>query len=323
MKKWVSFHKEVSDLNNESSDFLIVPGEEVSIGNAKKANVHLLILNHPEFIPGSGDSAEKWFRTKPTLQIPEVLNKLNGTTVSIAAHPELKPPLLERLFVGRGKWETLDYQHASLHSMQVWNGSENGLFAGIDCWKKLLLNGKRLFITGGNDAHGNFNRFRQIGFPFFTMNEHHQHLFGKVRTAVYLKDKFSLNSVLQAIRHGNTVITDGPFVELRVTNEHGSEAVTGETLAGTDFLLTANFLSTEEFGPLTEATLFLGDLQKKTEQTFRTRKDFASAFEHTETMQLENHSSFYLRVELTTVKDKNTFRCFTNPIWLKREPTHK
>ncbi|MFQ5675856.1 MAG: hypothetical protein ACE5G1_08180, partial [bacterium] len=72
-KKWQDFQRTVEKLNEANSSCLIVPGEEVSAGNGKKRNVHFLILNHPDLLPGDGDSAEKWFRTRPDFSIAEIL----------------------------------------------------------------------------------------------------------------------------------------------------------------------------------------------------------------------------------------------------------
>jgi len=61
--KWEKMHKDVRDCNNNK--FRVIAGEEVSIGNSKGRNVHLLAINNEEFIEGSGDSAEIWFHNKP------------------------------------------------------------------------------------------------------------------------------------------------------------------------------------------------------------------------------------------------------------------
>ncbi|HEX9652835.1 MAG TPA: hypothetical protein VGA99_03915, partial [bacterium] len=82
LTKWKSLLAEIGRLNQDLSDFVIVPGEEVSVGNAQNRNVHFLVLNHPEFLPGAGDGAEKWLQTTPDLSIPEVLAKINGQAVA-------------------------------------------------------------------------------------------------------------------------------------------------------------------------------------------------------------------------------------------------
>jgi hypothetical protein len=48
----------------------------------------------------------------------------------------------------------------------------------------MLLTGKRCHIYAGNDAHGNFNRFRQVKLPILRLWEREAHLFGRVTTRV-------------------------------------------------------------------------------------------------------------------------------------------
>ena len=48
------------------------------------------------------------------------------------------------------------------------------------------------------------------------MREHHDHLFGKIRTAVYLGNGKTpdLQDVLSGINQGRMLITNGPFVDM-------------------------------------------------------------------------------------------------------------
>ena len=49
---------------------------------------------------------------------------------------------------------------------------------GIKIWVKLLLNGHRKYIYAGNDAHGNFNIYRQIKIPMINLLEEETQRFG-------------------------------------------------------------------------------------------------------------------------------------------------
>jgi len=316
LQKWHAFHREVAQLNDADKSFLIVPGEEVSVGNADNANVHLLILNHPEFLPGSGDSAEKWLRTRPTLSISKVLSQVNCRSAAVAAHPEMRPPLLERWFVRRGKWQKSDYDHENLHAIQIWNGSDAGFAEGRAVWKELLLSGKKIFVAAGNDAHGNFNRYRQIAFPFLTMREHRNHIFGNIRTAVFVRDHLSMDGLLEGIRRGNMVITDGPFIDMTISDGDGAVARPGDTLQGDAFSLQMTCLSSPEFGHLQEAQVIQGDLLNKQEKTLCALNNFTSACRHTERLDVRVTSPSYIRMELRSSTDARAYRCFTNPIWL-------
>ena len=316
-KKWHSFQEEARRLNLSNPSFIIIPGEEVSAGNSKNRNVHFLILNHPELLPGDGDSAEKWFRTKPNLFIKEILQKINSDSVAFAAHPGVKPPFLEWLLVRRGKWSLQDCSYSGLHGLQIWNGTDDGLTEGKSLWIELLLKGKRVFISGGNDAHGNFNRFRQVGFPFLTMRENHEHLFGKVRTGVFVEDTFSLPTLLKAFKNGRMLVTDGPFVELLVKNARSESARSGDCISGKNFKIDLTCLSSPEFGKLSELRIYKGDLINRKESLFKRVTNFSELFEyHEELKPVGNTAPSYIRAELYSKNEVGILKCFTNPIWL-------
>ncbi len=316
--KWKTFQREIKGLNGKYSQFVIVPGEEVSAGNHRGRNVHFLILNHPEFLPGQGDGAEKWLQTRPNLSIAQILDKIDAHALAFAAHPETKPPFLEWLLVRRGKWEKKDYLHTRLNGLQIWNGTDDGLEEGKQKWIQLLLQGRRLFICGGNDAHGNFNRFRQIGFPFLTMREHHHHLFGKVRTGVYLEKGLSLNNLLEAFKQGRMVVTDGPFVNFWVKNEIKQQAGLGGSISGKNFTVEMECYSTPEFGGLKELKMYGGDLWTKKEGLIQATRKFSTKYKHFERIDINKKiNSSYLRAELYSEQNGMTFKCFTNPIWIK------
>lgn len=316
LKKWQALWQEATELNNENG-FVIVPGEEVSVGNHKNQNVHFLILNNPEFLPGDGDGAENWFTNKPTSSIANTLKKSNSNSAAFAAHPAIKPPFLERLFIRRGKWEKPDLTHTGLHGLQIWNGNHDGFEEGKKQWIELLLSGKKIFISGGNDAHGNFNRFRQIGFPFLTMRENHHNIFGKIKTAVFLEDKLTLDSLLKAMKNGRMLITDGPFLDIKIIsgNKIGRP---GDTLKGDNFELQVSCQTTPEFGSLTELKIFSGNLETKSERVYKTVGKFKEAFEFNRTFSfIKPENPCYLRAELFSKSTKKEFKCLTNPIWIE------
>ncbi|MFQ5603669.1 MAG: CehA/McbA family metallohydrolase [bacterium] len=317
LTKWKNLQLEIAALNSAHPQFVIVPGEEVSAGNRRNQNIHCLILNNSEFLPGAGDSAEKWLRTKPDLSVAEILSRVQIDAVCFAAHPGTQPPFLQKWLVRRGIWQFEDLLHPNLHGLQIWNGTEEGLQKGKEWWVKLLLQGKRIYISGGTDAHGNFNRFRQIGFPFFTMRENHQHLFGSVRSCVYVRGSLSLNSLLQGIKNGRMIVTNGPFADILLKNEENENVGMGESLHGQEFRVNINCETTSEFGALDELKVFLGDLQQKQEYLIKTVKMFdgQNRFDLQFPIARKGFSG-YIRVELFSKKLDKTFQCLTNPVWM-------
>ncbi len=180
----------------------------------------------------------------------------------------------------------------------------------------MLLKGKRVFISGGNDAHGNFNRFRQVGFPFLTMRENHEHLFGKVRTGVFLEDTFSLPTLLKAFKNGRMLVTDGPFVELLVKNARSESARSGDCISGKNFKIDLTCLSSPEFGKLSELRIYKGDLINRKESLFKRVTNFSELFEYHKELKPGNTAPSYIRAELYSKNEAGILKCFTNPIWL-------
>ncbi len=315
LRKWQALWQEVGALNADNSGFVIVPGEEVSVGNHKNRNVHFLILNNPTFLPGDGDGAERWFRTRPTASIESVLQRSNSNSAAFAAHPLISPPLLERMLVRRGKWEAPDFEHPGLHGMQIWNGSDAGFEEGKRAWINLLLNGRRIFISAGNDAHGNFNRYRQIGFPFLTMQENHHQVFGRVRTAVFVDQQLTLDSLLMAIRNGRMVVTDGPFLDLRIISHDGQTGRPGDTLSGQTLQFDCVCQSSAEFGELQSFKIYAGCFKTKKESLLRNIEAFPAPFLHKDSFVEAKLQPGYVRAELYTERDGQRFKCLTNPVW--------
>jgi hypothetical protein len=316
--KWHRLLQEVEQLNANLSDFVILPGEEVSAGNHQNRNVHLLILNNRKFFPGKGDSAERWFRTEPDLSIEQILDQLNDQALAIAGHPEIATPALQWLLIRRGHWQWQDFQHVRLDGFQIWNGEEDRSFRyGSDSWVKLLLEGKKLSLIAGNDAHGNFNRFRQIGFPFFTFRENNSQIFGNMRTGVQVNKDLSINSLIQAVKCNRVLVSNGPIVELSIRNEQGRIGYIGEEMQGNQLFFSIKAKSTEEFGKLELIRLYRGDLIAKKE-SLKIIQHFNTSYKFELEKKLTQLSKpTYLRAEVVAKKTTGQrTRCMSNPIWI-------
>ncbi len=316
--KWKRLHASISEIDKKDG-FVLLPGEEVSCGNARGRNIHLLLIGQDRFVPGSGDSAERWFRNRPEHSATEILGGLEPGALAFAAHPEDNFTWLHRLLLRRGKWQPQDYLHPNLAGMQILNGVEDAAFQkGLDQWIKLLLAGRRLFIAAGNDAHGNFNRFRQLGLPFLTFREADIHLFGRARTAVFLSEKADRTGILEGLRQGRSVITTGPFLSARIRNETGNIASIGGRITGKQLTLQLEGLSSSEFGPLTSCTVWIGDLTEKRERIVKRICDFSDSFRWKTNIPLDpTDGPSYIRCRLDAeTENKRTF-CLTNPIWIQ------
>ncbi len=311
--KWHAFQKEIKAFNLEHPDFCIIPGEEVTIRSGDGSNVHCLVYNSPTFFPGSGDSAEKWLQTRSQLDIPQLLAEVEDTAAVFAAHPGEPTPVLQKYLINRGTWQPADCMHDRLDGLQCINGAESKIDRrGLDLWIKTLLSGKRSIALAGNDAHGNFARYRQISTPFISMSENYRHLFGKWRTGVYINENnLSVNSIVQNFKSGNCFMTNGPALQFYLVDEDKIVEM-GKSCKNAD-AIHCNLLSTSEFGKLSKLNIFFGDISGYREIKIESIEGINGySFKHN--YKLNQHiENGYLRMETVTEKG---YRAFSNPVWI-------
>jgi hypothetical protein len=312
LSKWQALQDEVQSLNKESGPVLI-HGEEVSVGNGRRQNVHMLILNDPVFYPGMGDSGEKWLQTEPHISIPRLLSDLSPHAVAFAAHPKARPPWPQRLLLGRDQWYDQDCEQKGLHGLQIWNGEEAaGFEEGLACWTRQLLNGQRLTIIGGNDSHGDFNRVRHIKIPFWTILESYHHLFGRVRTGILTPTSPSSHSeLLQALSQGRCIISNGPFAQMTLAGKGIGETVTEK--CSTLFI---QAISTPAFGFLVRVDVYVGDLKKKQEDKRTFAAPPACLLFQQNIYELSLPDQGYIRLQAFSDKNGRRYQCLTNPVYL-------
>ncbi len=322
LSKWKAQQKEIDILNSSMTNFVVIRGEEVSCFNRARRNIHLLLLGTRTFFSGSGDSAERWFRTTAEYTIVEVLSLKEKSVVAYAGHPTERAPFFQWLLIRRGQWHLDDMSERGLSGIQILNGEPNEAFLrGLECWTSMLLHGKRIYISAGNDAHGNFNRFKQIGVPFFKIRESEQQLFGKMRTAAHV-DSLTEMSLLEAFRKGSTSISNGPLLVTEVLNEQGAKAGQGQELGGARFQLHILGSTSKEFGLFRELKVIIGVIGGKEEQKIikSISNDLFSLDIMWDIDVPHSRSPFYIRVEGFTengVHNDGKGFCYTNPIWIK------
>ncbi len=320
--KWKLQQKQIDEINSHHNDFAVLRGEEVSCFNHAQRNVHLLLWGTARYFQGSGDGAEHWFHTTAEHTITDILLNKGLNAVAYAGHPTEPTPFFQWLLIKRGRWKLEDMDQEGLAGLQILNGDADEAFLqGLQCWITLLLRGKKIFIAAGNDAHGNFNRFKQIGIPFFTIREHERQLFGKMRTAV-ASETLTETSLLESLRTGRTTITNGPLVIFTIKNEFGETAELGEQIRGSRLQLHIRGITTEEFGAFHKLKIISGRIGYESE-TVRIIKHFSKLYAMNLVIDFEMHhyqTMAYIRLEGFTEHpisgDANGF-CYTNPIWIQ------
>ncbi len=319
--KWQNFWTEVENFNKQNT-FQIIPGEEVTVRNGQDRNVHCLVYNSRQFFYGSGDSAEKWLRTRSEMSIPELLANLPDGALALAAHPAEKPPLLQRLLIGRGHWRPEDCAEKKLHGLQFINHSGATIDdQGKQLWLNQLLHGYHQIGTAGTDAHGNFARFRQIGIPFLTMRENYLHIFGHWRSGVYLPDgNKSMTGILQGIQQGACFMTDGPALLLQACGGGGGDQNnwqhSGSRLQKITRLKVAA-RSSQEFSALENIKVISADegadLRRQRERIIFNHDLAAESYDYEAEIDFAAEKrNGYIRAEVTT---KSGRTALSNPIW--------
>jgi len=273
----------VNDSNNYSTnDFRILPSEEISCkvpgGLYQKYN-HYLTYNITEFIPG-GEWEDDTGSHYSCDELVPIVNAQGG--FGYPAHPMDSDPF-------RDSWRNYSLNFSGL---EIWNGvgSVEKLEEGLNKWKELLLNGRRIFIEAGSDAHGDFNSG-----------------FGKVRTVV-LTQNISNIKILSALRNGHSIMTDGPLVIFDINN-----TIIGDTLEisnGSKLDLNVQWNSTPEFGTLNNITIIRGDIGGN--ETIE-RIIYPSSYSGPNQTIITVSHNVYFRLESFTSAG---YRAYTNPIWV-------
>jgi len=313
LKKW-RHSREVIKNSDKKDITLLIPGEEVTCQNNIGRNVHLLVLNHPTFFPGAGDSAEKFLQTKSELTIPDLLQRQINDSVAIAAHPFLPFSKLERFLLNRGKWNNHDTQYEELCGFQIVNGQfDQNTQTGLDIWINLLLKGFKKFIFAGNDAHGNFNFFHQIKLPMWSTHIHRKQILGYARTGIIKTNPKTVSTIIRQLKKGRCIISDGPAIDVKILSDDTSY-ILGDTVYSGDITISINCFSSGLFGSLACLTVFRGLIGENEEEVILEETWKGPSYQNYLSKRLVWPARpGYIRCQLATVTGK---KCFTNPIWI-------
>ncbi len=313
--RWQASRQEITNLN-QSAGTVLLPGEEVTVRNVVDRNIHLLVFNHPEFIPGSGDGAEHWFKTTSEHSVPDVLDQIDATAVAIAAHPATPTPFMERLMIKRGQWEKEDLFQPRLDGWQVFNGYRDTHVDGFaNAWVRTLLEGEKKYIYAGNDAHGNFNFFHQIKLPMIATHHHRRQIPGKWRTGVFPNGDCTMENITLAIKSGRCIVSDGPAVLIHTIDK--GKLTYGDSIQGLKTKLRIECYSSAEYGTLKELRILHGWRGQKQEKLVLHQMWAEEVYTSIALFALDlNDQPGYLRALFTTVSGHI---CMTNPIWINHD----
>jgi len=313
LRKWNEYRVEIESVNAARKDFIIIPGEEASVDNGLGRNVHLAVLNNREFFRGSGDGLEKSLGFPSEFSYQQILQKADPRALIFAAHPLTRPPFSQWLIARRGVWNRHDH-HSRLDGWQILNGQDGReVIEGKNFWVSKLLAGSQSYLYAGNDAHGNFNRFRQIRLPLLNLYEHERQVFGEFLTGVRTDGNQGLDQLVARLKSGPVIVSNGPFINLVAMDTNRRRFEIGKTMQEPPAALEITALSSRHFGAIRRIKILAGDLLKRRETLCKTFEFIQGVNCQTITLPVENQPSIgYFRAEIETQSAKFGL---TNPIW--------
>mgnify|MGYP006291325267 CR=1 FL=1 len=255
--------------------------------------------------------------------------RTSGQTLNYAAGP-FSGQEVESLEVFRRKAGPVDEEDPAmppLAGLKVWNGYfaeedvRDQFHWGTNLWTELLLSGERKTLIGGSDGLAEL-AFRE-GRPVSRVqlaDGKREHAFGTIRTLVHCPQGLSIDNLLNGLKDGRAIVSEGPVASFVLHNELGETASIGGSLQGRRFRVSVRATSTQYCGDFQEVVVRRGDFAEQTEQIELLL--MAGVAEDMKSIHFEDDldipvgSQGYLRIEAYTKRDDRVFYVFTNPIWI-------
>jgi len=216
------------------------------------------------------------------------------------------------------------------------------LLAGIALWDACLRanltagpggSSRRVLLTGGSDAHGDFNYATYFGLDNYATDN----AIGKVQTVVYVPGLLEpdalppMGEILAGLRAGRAVVTDGPFLEIGVDRDASGDwyGAADVMIGGAAVLDPASteigvrWASLPEFGPVVSIRVLTGNATATTVLVAWDPSQSGEGWAGGTVLPLDAFAldgSSYLRAELTTDDGTAGHRAYTNPIWIDFDP---
>jgi hypothetical protein len=256
----------------------------------------------------------------------------------------LDPEFID-LFVGLEIWNTRKTKEGGGAIqfdpyMHINPFDDNGnLPNSVDNWDTKLIEGTRkwdelmrgyldplrkIFISGGSDAHGDLNYVTEGFGPGIAFNDN---AIGKVRTLVYAPGGKKADNILSGLRNGRSVVTDGPVVIFGIDRDEDGElegnsrdVIIGDhavlPLSG-DARFFIQWNSTNEFGSIDEIVIVEGSKDEISEVPIPPPQDGLKGITTWIQKPPSAPAMHYYRIE-GRVKDGGNilYRCLSNPIWI-------
>lgn len=317
LKRWHTFQNE----STKKFPALLLCGEEVSCLNSRNQVVHLCGADLTRFIPGSLDGARRDCRNTPLLTIQETISEIhNQNGIAFAAHPGSRKNFMQSLFLRRGHWEESDCT-GNLDGFQAYNGSFCYTWQrGLSLWIDMLKKGYRVALLAGNDAHGDFNRYRSIKTPFFSIFESTERYFGNGKTGVYSRCT-NKNELIDAVKAGKTFVSNGPYLSIDNDSIAGSTIINRSGVSFSSTLFYAHCVSNLEYGRIHHLIIYGLKVSEEKEQVVYKNEFHELIYIYHKVIEWKLPAEYrYIRAELHTINERGiihkafTSGCFNNLI---------
>jgi hypothetical protein len=168
----------------------------------------------------------------------------------------------------------------------------------IELYKELLLKGYNIKVLGNSDSHS----LR----------------LGVARTYVLSRNN-SQQEILNSLKNGKTIASDGPFGYIYIINEKGQSATIGEKIEGKTFKLTARWDADpkHQFTDIVDKKIFLGKVGEKEEKIITNTIESQENSSYKElSIEIQNLEAgdYYVRAEFINSTGR---KCVTSPIFIK------
>lgn len=304
LSRWKSARAEISNHHFIKPCIL---GEEISCLNSKNKAVHLCGIGIKDFVPGSIDGARQNAKTIKTLSLKNAIESIHRQGgIAYAAHPGSKMGVFQRVFLKRGIWSRKDLSENLDAVQNVNNGFNSSWNRANKLWINELLKGHKLPLLGGNDCHGDFNRYRYLKTPFLLIQENFMRYFSWIKTGIYRKISNQQN-LIEAIKNGETFVTSGPFLGISKTKSILDNIICHNEIVFNLKSISIILRSNSEFGQPYFVKLNFGQIFSSREQIFFSKYLKLTEFEAVIEVPISNLTGKgYLRAEAEFLKSDGT-----------------
>lgn len=304
------------DTWNNSNDLFILTGEEVTCRNERNRDIDIMIINNPDPVSASNSKVSNGSKSRSVSNVKQIVEKVSSKALTFAIQPARKSTVIGKFFSKKGFWGKADLSLKGLTGIHIENTERNGSTnPGLKNWINILLSGQKKFISAGccSDPSAAINKNGR------TVNGKNDSIpeLSDIRTGIVCENPQGTDSVVDSLRNGRSVITNGPLMDFSVSNESGGRSPLGGEISGSAFTVRFRSVSSREYGPITKIKIFSGDKASGIEEPIYTVHYKGDLFSVQGEFHVDPRSDFgYLRGELYSGSSNQKGFCYTNPVWI-------